>query len=59
MDDIVISKGDMHLEDMEGKTWWLGFYKGSKRVTFWISSETEITVSMIENGLDLPMVEQE
>ena len=33
-DDIVISNVDIHLEDMDGKNWWLGIYKGKKRTTF-------------------------
>ena len=57
-DDIVISGVDIHLEDMDGKNWWLGVYKGNKRTTFRISSKSEITVKTEANELDLKFIEQ-
>ncbi len=57
-DDIVISGVDVHLEDMDGKNWWMGIYDGKKRTTFWISSKSRITVKLEENELGLELKEQ-
>lgn len=57
-DDIVISDADIHLEDMDGKNWWLGVYKGNKRTTFRIRSKSKITVKTEENELGLKFIEQ-
>lgn len=57
-DDIVVSEADIHLEDMDGKNWWMGVYKGDKRATFWMSSQSKITVRTDENDLNLPFIEQ-
>ena len=59
MDDIVLFDGDLHLEDQTGNFWWLGFYKGNKRITFHITSKTKIKVEVIENDLKVKKVEQE
>jgi hypothetical protein len=53
-DDIAIY--DLHLEDMTGKAWWLGYYKGDKRICFWISSKTKITVTLAEHGLNTEII---
>lgn len=58
-DDIVLSDGDMHLEDMTGNFWWLGFYKNNKRITFRITSKSKISVRVEEDGLKIKKVEQE
>lgn len=57
-DDIVIDDVDIHLEDMDGKNWWLGIYRGKKLSTFWIRSKSKITVSIEENELNLGLIEQ-
>lgn len=57
LDDIAIY--DMHLEDMTGNVWWLGYYRGNKRTTFNIRSKTKIKLEVIENELKSKMVEQE
>ena len=57
-DDIVIDGVNIHLEDMDGKNWWLGVYRGKKRATFWISSKSKISVRAEENELDLRVTEQ-
>ena len=48
-DDIVID--DVHLENMDDKSWWLGIYRGNKRISFWISSKSKIKVSLQENEI--------
>lgn len=57
-DDIVIDDVNIHLEDMDGKNWWLGIYRGKKRATFWISSKSKINVRTEENELGLESIEQ-
>lgn len=57
-DDIVIDGVNIHLEDMDGKTWWLGVYRGKKRATFLIRSKSEISVKLEENDLGLKFKEQ-
>lgn len=57
-DDIVIDDVNIHLEDMDGKNWWLGIYKDKKRATFWIRSKSKITVKLDENELGLKLIEQ-
>ena len=57
-DDIVIDDVSVHLEDMDGKSWWLGLYRGKKRATFWISSKSKIDVRLEENELKLKFIEQ-
>ena len=57
LDDIAID--DLHLEDMDGKNWWLGLYRGNKRISFWIRSKSKITVEIQENGLKSKIIEQE
>ena len=57
-DDIVISNVDIHLEDMDGKNWWLGVYKGNKRTTFRIRSKSKITVETEDNELGSKLIEQ-
>lgn len=57
-DDIVIDGVNIHLEDMDGRNWWLGVYRGEKRATFWISSKSKITVRVEENELGLKSIEQ-
>jgi hypothetical protein len=59
LDDIVVSEGDMQLEQMDELTWWLGFYKGKKRITFWIHASAPVAVTLIEDDLHLKRVEQE
>src|SRR4051812_45546990 len=58
LDDIVLDNGDLHLEDMQGNLWWLGFYRGDKRTSFSIRSKSEITVEMQDNDLKASLVEQ-
>ena len=53
-DDIAID--DVHLEDMDGKSWWLGIYRGNKRISFWITSKSKIKVSLQANGLKTKIV---
>ncbi len=57
-DDIVISGVNIHLEDMDGKNWWLGVYKGNKRTTFRISSKSKIMVRIEEDELELKRIKQ-
>lgn len=59
LDDIVLSGGDLHLEDMTGKMWWLGFTKGKKRVSFYIRSKTKIEVTIQDMEYIPEIVEQE
>lgn len=54
-DDIVINGVDLHLEDMDGKSWWLGVYRGKKYATFWIKSKNKISVKLEENELGLKL----
>ncbi len=54
-DDIVIDEVNIHLEDMDGKNWWLGVYKGKKRATFWIKSKSKIIVKLEEDELGLKL----
>lgn len=54
-DDIVIDDVSIHLEDMDGKSWWLGIYRGKKCATFWIRSKSKIEVSLEENELGLKL----
>lgn len=55
-DDIVIDNVDLHLEDMNGNSWWLGAYsrkqgdfKKDVRTSFWIYSKSKITVTVQDN----------
>ncbi len=57
LDDIAIHA--LHLEDMDGKNWWLGIYRNGKRTTFWIRSKTRITVEVQEDELNCKLIEQE
>ena len=68
LDDIAID--DLHLEDMDGKNWWLGLYRKVKdkrfkggwkliRTSFWIRSKSKIVVEIQENELKSKLVEQE
>ncbi len=57
-DDIVIDGVNIHLEDMDGKNWWLGIYRGKKQATFWIRSKSKITIKVGENELGLRLKEQ-
>lgn len=57
-DDIVLDGGDMHLEDMDGKVWWLGFYRGKKRTSFILRSKSEITVEIQDNDLKAKLVDE-
>ena len=59
VDDIAIDEGDLHFEQMTDNSWWLGFYQGDKRITFWIHSETSIQVKLNENGIKAKLIEQE
>ena len=54
-DDIAID--NLHLEDMDGKTWWLGLYRKNKRICFWLSSKSKIKVTLQENGLKTKIVQ--
>jgi hypothetical protein len=58
-DDIVLDGGDLHLEDMDGKSWWLGFYRDGKRTTFRLRSKSKITVTVEENELGAALIEQD
>ena len=58
-DDIVLDGGDLHLEDMDGKSWWLGFYRDGKRTTFRLHSKTKIAVTLEENELEAALIEQD
>lgn len=64
-DDIAID--NLHLEDMNGKNWWLGIYrevkdkrfkKGIKymRTSFFITSKSKITVSLQDNQLNTKII---
>lgn len=57
-DDIVIDDVNIHLEDMDGKNWWLGVYRGKKRATFWIRSKNKINIRLEENELGLKFKNQ-
>ncbi len=54
-DDIVIDEVSIHLEDMDGKNWWLGVYRGKKRATFWIRSKGIISIKLEEDELGLKL----
>ena len=54
LDDIVID--EVHLEDMNGKCWWLAVYRGKKRTAFWIESKSKITVRLQDNELGTKVV---
>lgn len=61
LDDLVFDDVDIHLEDMNGKTWWLGVYKKgtSKRLAFRIKSKSKITLQIQEQDLPVTWIEQE
>jgi hypothetical protein len=62
LDDLVFSDVDtVHLERMTPTAWWLGIYKKNKkgRLTFWIESESKITMEIGERGLPVKFIEQE
>ena len=56
-DDIAI--GDLHLERMDTNVWWLGYYQGKKRVSFFIQSKSKINVILGDDELNCKLVEQE
>ncbi|MGH2611565.1 MAG: hypothetical protein ACRDFB_00780 [Rhabdochlamydiaceae bacterium] len=61
LDDIALDDVAIHLEDMDGKLWWLGIYKKGtkKRLTFYIKSKSKITLEIVEQDLPVKFVEQE
>jgi len=56
-DDIVIDCDSIHLERMDDNFWWLGIYKGDKRVAFHIITEQDgLNVRLVENELKTKIV---
>lgn len=51
IDEIVISNVDLHIEQMGKKFWWMGIYKGDKRIAINIYSKKAITLYIDENEL--------
>jgi hypothetical protein len=51
VDDVTITSDLFRLERMNEKTFWVAVYRGDKRVTFAISSETRLTVTVTEDEL--------
>src|SRR5438093_1596896 len=42
---------------MQGNLWWLGFYRGDKRTSFYIRSKDTITVEIQDNDLQAKLIE--
>ena len=59
-DDIVIEDVTIHLEDMDGKVWWLGASRGNgkncKRTSFWLRSKSKIHVEVQDNELKTKII---
>ena len=57
-DDIVIDGVNVHLEQMDNNLWWLGLYKGKKRICFYlVADQGGIKCELTENGLKTKIVE--
>ena len=51
-DDIVVDCDLIHLERMDDHWWWLGVYRGDKRITFHISAKDHVAkVEVVEDEL--------
>lgn len=56
-DDIVIQCDSIHLEQMDNNSWWLGVYRGDKRICFSIfANQSGIVTQTQEDELGIKIV---
>ena len=51
LDEVVISGVDVHIEQMGKKFWWIGIYKGDKRMAIDAYSKKAVTLYIATNDL--------
>jgi len=52
-DDIVISCDLVHIERMDTGEWWIGIYRGKKRVSIFLTSSRAINMGIHEDDFGL------